>query len=631
MIGKIRSTVFLAVSVFLASSQVAAQTSAGAIRIEVDSTRAPQKILHAHLEIPVQPGPLVLYYPEWIPGEHQPTGPVVNTAGLKFTVNGKMLPWRRDLVDMGAYHIDVPPGAASLAADFDYLLSAPASGYSSGASATAFLNMVSWNQVVLYPKGRSAADITFVASLKLPPGWKFGTALRVAKQDGDTVEFAPVSLEELIDSPVLSGRYFRVIDLSPGQMPDQEMDIAADSAAALDMPQQTQEAYRQLIVQAGKLFGTKHYRDYHFLVTLSDYTAHFGLEHHESSDDRTYERSLVDPTTRTATSSLMPHEYVHSWNGKYRRPAGLLSPDYHQPMQDDLLWVYEGLTNYLGEVLATRSGLWAQQQAREELATTASLLDVEPGRQWRPLQDTADAAVFLYDAKSDWQSWRRGTDYYQEGIYLWLGVDDTIRKLTREQKSINDFARLFDGGTGNMPDLKSYSFDDVVTALDEVAPYDWAAYLRTRLDSFAPNTMDESLANGGWKIAYTDQPNEIQDDRDKVRKELNLMTTLGMRISTDGTIVDVLYDGPAYKAGLGPAMKITAVNGREVSAATIAETIKDAIKAAQNGTSPIQLIAVNGSDVQVHPLDYHGGLRYPHLIRDESQPDRLSEILKPLP
>ncbi len=617
---------FVALTALLAGAQVWAQSPSGPIRVEVDETRAPQKIVHTHLQMPVQPGPLVLSYPEWIPGEHEPSGPIIDMAGLKFTANGKMIPWRRDLIDMFGLHLDIPQGAKSLDIDFDFLLSASASGYSAGASATAFLNVVSWNQLVLYPKGQNAASLTFLPSLRLPAGWKFGTALPGAKQTGDTIEFSPVSLETLIDSPVISGRYFRVVDLTPGQTPSHEIDIAADSPAALEMTPETEAHYRKLIAEANALFGSHHYRDYHFLLTLSENVAHFGLEHHESSDDRIYERSLTDPATRIAMAILLPHEYVHSWNGKYRRPAGLLSPDYHQPMKDDLLWVYEGLTEYLEELLAGRSGLRTPEQEHEEIARVAALLDAEPGRKWRPLQDTADAAVFLYNAGGDWQNWRRGTDFYPEGVYLWLDVDATIRRLTQDRKSLNDFCRLFYGGASGQPDLKPYVFEDVVAALNEVAAYDWSTFLRSRLDSLAPNTMDESLNNSGWKLVYNDQPNELQADRETVAKSIDLSLSLGLRLSQDGNVQDVIYDGPSYKAGLGPGMKIIAVGGRQFSP----ESINAAIKDAEAGAAPIQLIAANGSDVQTYTVDYHGGLRYPHLIRNESQSDFLSEILTPL-
>src|SRR6185437_1424793 len=346
------------------SQRAAGQSAPGTIRLAVDATHAPQKILHITEEIPVHPGPLTLFYPAWIPGEHAPDGPITDVAGMEFTANGKRVAWRRDLVDMFAIHLDVPAGAESLHVALDFLLTAPASGFSAGASATAQLDVLSWNQVLLYPKGWPARELTFDASLRLPEGWKYGTALPLERESGNEIIFKPAPLNTLVDSPVLSGHYFRAIQLTPGQTPSHEIDMAADSPEALEMPAETQLAYKRLVAETGALFGSRHYRDYHFLLTLSDNVAHFGLEHHESSDDRVDERTMIDPTLRITNADLLPHEFTHSWNGKFRRPAGLATPDYNTPMKGDLLWVYEGLTQYLGTILCARSGLWTPEQLR---------------------------------------------------------------------------------------------------------------------------------------------------------------------------------------------------------------------------------------------------------------------------
>ena len=596
------------------------------IKLFVDASDAPQKILHVQMEIPVKPGPLSLYYPEWIPGEHMPDGPIIEMAGLKFTADGKTIPWRRDLVEMYTLHLAIPPGVTVLNVNFDFLLSAPATGFSAGASATANLDVLSWNQVLLYPAGATIRDWTFVPTLKLPTGWQFGTALPIAKQDGDRIEFQPVALNTLVDSPVLSGRYFKKIKLTPGQDPPHEMDLAADSSAALAMLPETEAHFHSLVDETGVLFGTRHYRDYHFLVTLSDDVAHFGLEHHESSDDRTYERSLIDSRGRLDFANLLPHEFVHSWNGKYRRPAGLATPDYQQPMKDDLLWVYEGLTEYLGNVLTARSGLLSMEDSREALALVAATLDAKPGREWRPLQDTADAAPFLYDAGADWANWRRGTDFYEEGEMLWLDVDTNLRRLTNDQKSMNDFCRIFEGGEGGKPELKTYTFEDVVSTLNGLAPFDWAAFLRERLDLTSPKTPSEAVENSGWKIVYNEQPNSMQEVEDELGKRVDESFSMGLIASEDGVVIDVMHGGPAYKAGFGPGMKIVAVNGHPFAG----DSLDDAVLDAESNSRPIEMIVQNGADFRTFPVDYHGGLRFPHLIRDESKPDYLSEILHPL-
>jgi len=599
-----------------------AQTAAAPIRLIVDASQAPQKILHTHMEIPVKSGPLTLYYPEWIPGEHMPDGPIIQVAGMKFSGGGKPIAWRRDLVEMFSIHLDVPAGVSTLEADFDFLLSGAPSGFSAGASATASLDVLSWNQVLLYPKGLPAKDIIFAPSLRLPADWKFGTALPIAKQEGDKIEFAPVALTTLVDSPVISGRYYRAIQLTPGQTPSHEIDIAADSSAALAMTPETQLQLHNLVAEAYALFGARHYRDYHFLLTLSDDVAHFGLEHHESSDDRTTERSLIDESERVEFATLLPHEYVHSWNGKYRRPAGLATADYQQPMKDDLLWVYEGLTEYLGEVLTARSGLQTPQQWRDDFAELVATYEHRPGRDWRPLQDTADAAPFLYDAGNEWSNWRRGTDFYEEGELLWLDVDETLRTITKDKKSINDFCKIFHGGSSGQPELKPYTFEDVVATLNTVAPYDWAGFLRARLDGVATKTPNEVIEKSGWKLVYTDQPNEILAMEEALARRANFDFSAGFTASDDGVVGDVIHGGPAYNAGIGPGMKIVAVNGAQYTP----EGMRGAIDAAKVATAPIQLIVANGAQFRTYSVDYHGGLRYAHIERDESKPDYLGEI-----
>jgi predicted metalloprotease with PDZ domain len=605
----------------------AAQTTGETIHIDVDATRAPQKILHTHLEIPVKPGPLTVYYPKWIPGEHSATGPIINMAGLKFVAAGKSLPWRRDLLDGFAFHLDIPADVTVLDVDFDFLLSAPLSGSNTAdASSSAFLDDVSWNQLLVYPQGYTLQDLTFAPTLRLPAGWKYATALTGAKENAGVIEFAPVPLGTLVDSPVLAGRYFKTIQLTPGQNPSHEIDIAADSAAALEMTPEMQLNYHQLVAETGALFGVRHYRNYHFLVTLSDEVAHFGLEHHESSDDREGEKSLIDDAGRLEFADLLPHEFVHSWNGKYRRPADLTTTDYQQPMKDDLLWVYEGLTQYLGEVLTSRSGLFSPQQSYEQWARDAALMARRSGRVWRSLQDTADSGPFLYDADVDWSDWRRDTDFYEEGALLWLDVDSTLRSLTHDHKSMNDFCLAFYAGPGGEPAIKTYTFDDIVSTLNQLAPYDWAQFLRARLDATPSNTPIEAIENSGWKLVYNEQPNQIEQAKDTVQRRVTLTYSVGLLLEEDGTVDDVVYDGPSFKAGLTPGMKITAVNGKQYTT----DELKDAITAAKSTTAPIQLIVANGAEVRTTNLDYHGGLQNPHIERRGGYPDRLTEILRPL-
>jgi predicted metalloprotease with PDZ domain len=609
----------LAVSAFAAAAPATPPT----VTIAVDATTAPRKIFHASLTIPATAGDLTLYYPKWIPGEHAPDGPVIDLAGLKFSAAGQPLKWRRDLLDGFTLHVDVPAGVTEIAAELDFL--SPATfegGFSAGSSATDKLAIISWNQVLLYPKGFKSDDINYSASLKLPQGWKFGTPLPVASQSGNEIKFAAVSLTTLVDSPVITGEFLKVVPLA--QDPVTEMDIAADSAAALEAPPETWDHYKSLVDQAQKLFGAHHYRDYHFLYTLSDHVAHFGLEHHESDDSRVDERALVDDTSRKLSASLLPHEYVHSWNGKFRRPADLATPDYQQPMQDDLLWVYEGLTNYLGFVLTARSGLLTADQDRDDLALTASALDHTPGREWRNLQDTADAAPQLYFSPRAWESWRRSTDFYNEDTLNWLWVDVIIRQQTKGAKSIDDFCHLFHGAPSTGPALKTYNFDDVVNALNQIAPYDWRGFWTERLTNHGPGAPLGGIEGSGWKVVYDETPSEMMTGSAGAYHFVPAAFAIGLVVNDDGAIADSTEGEFAAKAGIGPGMKLVAVNGRRFSA----EILRDAIKSAKTGTAPIEVLVENTDYYKTYKIDYHGGEKYPHLVRDDSKPDLLSDILK---
>ena len=597
-----------------------------AISLSVDATDAPRKIFHAHLTIPASPGTLTLYYPKWIPGEHAPDGPVLGLAGLKFTGNGKILKWRRDTLDGWTINVEVPPGVNQIEAGLDFL--SPATyehGFSAGSSATAVLTIISWNQLLLYPKGWSSDDLTYTASLRLPSGWKFATSLPVASQSAQEIQFAPAPLTLLVDSPVLSGEYLKVVPLNPGQKPAAEMDVAADSAAALEPPAEVWDHYKNLVTQASRLFGAHHYRDYHFLYTLSDHVAHFGLEHHESDDSRVAERSLVDPDLRKLAAGLLPHEYVHSWNGKYRRPADLTTSDYEQPMQDDLLWVYEGLTSYLGDMLTGRSGLWTPDQFRDSLAITAATLDHLPGRSWRNLQDTADAAPQLYFSPQQWYSWRRGVDFYDEDVLNWLWVDTIIRQQSGGKKSIDDFCHLFHGAPDTGPMVKTYTFDDVVNALNQVVPYDWRGFWTERLENHGPGAPLGGIENSGWKVVYDENRSEMLKAQEEDEKEVNAKFSVGLLLRDDGVILDTVEGLPAAAAGIGPGMKLIAVNGRQFTA----DVLRDALRAGQTDSQPLDLLVENTEYYKTYKLDYHGGEKYPHLVRDESKPDMLSQIIAP--
>jgi predicted metalloprotease with PDZ domain len=613
---------------FVACVMASAQTTKqppGPITIAVDATGAAQKVLHAELSIPAKPGPLTLYYPKWMPADHSPDGPIWNVAGLQFSAAGKSIPWTQDDVDMYAFHLDVPKGADSVTTKLDFLLSSPGPTIDFSASGTAQLFVLMWNQVVLYPSGWPASQITFQPKLTVPKGWTSHTALPIAEQSSETIIFKPVALDLLIDSPVQAGAYTKVIPLTPGKNPSHEIDLAADSNSALDLPPVLIDNYKHLVEEAQALYQSHHYREYHFLLTLSDNIMELGQEHHESSDDRVPANALSDSNRRLLGADLLPHEFTHSWNGQYRRPEGLATPDFQQPMKGELLWVYEGLTTYLGTVLAARSGLRNAEQTREHIALLASTLDHRAGRTWRSLENTSRAAQILYFAPSEWTSYRRGTDFYPESVLVWLDADVTIRKLTEGRRSLDDFCRTFLGGSEAMPVVKTYNFDDLVTAMNDVAAYDWRSFFLERLQSVDTHAPLGGIRGGGWHLTYNDEPNQMIAASQATPGPVDYTASIGVLIKSDGTVQDAIPGMPAYQSGVRPYTRILAVNGRQFSVEELNKTLVEL----KTRTGPITLLISSAGFVESHDIDYHGGPRYPHLIRDDAARDYLNEILKP--
>jgi predicted metalloprotease with PDZ domain len=587
-------------------------------------------MFHSRITIPATPGTLTLYYPKWIPGEHGPTGPVVDTAGIVFTANGKRLNWRRDPLDMFTYHVEVPQGATNVEATIDYMSPTKSEDFSSGASATSQMAVLAWNWVVLYPKGWGSDQIQVKPSLRLPAGWKFGSALPVASQQPGNIDFTPASLTTVIDSPVIMGAHLRVVPLQQGKTPAHEIDVAGESEAALQISDTERKGFDNLVAEAGALFGARHYRHYNFLLSLSDNVAHFGLEHHESNDSRLGERYFLDPVEWTLGASLLPHEYTHSWNGKYRRPEGLATPEYETPMQSELLWVYEGLTQYFGYLLTARSGLYSPEQWRDEMAIIAGRLSHWPGREWRSLEDTATAAQVLYNSSQAYSNWRRDVDFYDESALIWLEADVIIRKQTSGKKSMDDFAHIFHGPPDSPPMVKPYGFDDVVNTLNQVAPYDWRKFLADRIVRVAPQAPLGGIEAGGYKLVYTPEPSALTRMNEQHHKGIDCSASLGLLIrqsedKDEGEVVDVIRGMIADKAGMAPGMKIIAVNGRRFSD----DVLMDALRESTASKQPIELLAENDDYFKTYSLDYHDGPRYPHLVRDESKPDVLSDIIKP--
>lgn len=621
-------------SIFLLLGLVAisgshAQTTQEPVKIAVDLRDAAKHLFHAQLVFPVKPGPLTLVYPKWIQGEHAPTGPIVDLIDLKMRAAGQEVAWRRDDVDMYAFQLEVPEGASTLEVALDYLSPADSSGSHETPSATAQIAVLNWYLVTLYPQGPKTDDLSYVASLRLPPGWKYGTALPVARETSDAVEFAPASLTTLIDSPVIAGAYFRTIDLAPGQRPEHFIHIAADGPAALGVSPAEVQHMRQLVAETGALFGARHYRRYDFLLSLSDVMPPDGVEHHESSDDRAPEAMFLDPEVLETQMDLLAHEFTHSWNGKYRRPVGLVASDYQTPLKGDLLWVYEGLTQYLGVMLAARSGFWTPERLREYLAATAAYLNDWPGRTWRDLQDTAISAQILYGAPVAGASRRRGVDYYDESTLIWLEADTIIRRETRGKKSLDDFCRKFHGGENTGPKVVPYTFEDVVAGMNAVVPYDWREFFTERLRSHGPDAPLGGLENSGWKVVFTDIPNEHEKAEEIVTQVAGYGFSLGFDVHAPGgeqgdRIMDVIPGSPADQAGLAPGMHLVAVNGRKWSP----EVLHSAIQLAKDNKEPIELLAESADYYKTYRIDYHGGERNPHLEAINGKSDVLGDIAR---
>jgi predicted metalloprotease with PDZ domain len=595
----------------------------GTIKLYVDATDLDHRIFQVRETVPVAAsGPLTLLYPRWLPGNHGPTGPIDKLAGLIVrTDTGQRVEWTRDPVDVYAFHLDVPAGAKSL--DLEYQFLSPTEAKEGRIVVAPEMLNVEWNMVVLYPAGHFSRQITFEPSVKLPDGWKFATALETAGQGAGVAAFKPTTLNTLVDSPLIAGHYFKSYDLDPGGPVPVRLDVIADRAGEVEASAAEIEPHKQLVQQAYKLFGSHHYDHYDFLFSLSDQMGGNGLEHHQSSEDGTVPDYFTEWDKNPAARDLLPHEFTHSWNGKFRRPADLWTPNFNVPMRDSLLWVYEGQTQYWGYVLAARSGLLTKQQALDAIAGTAATYDARVGRAWRAMQDTTEDPILSMRRPQSWRSWQRNEDYYSEGQLIWLDADTLIREQSHGQRSLDDFAKAFFGVHNGSYVTDTYTFEDVVAALNAVQPYDWATFLRTRLDGHGPGAPLDGVARGGYRLVYTDTPSGYEKSQMARRKFEDFTYSVGFTVTRDGTLADVQWNGPAFKAGLIPGETLVAVNGTAYDA----DDLKAIITAAKGTSFPIELLMKNGTHYKTVTLNYHDGLRYPHLERDASQPARLDEIL----
>jgi predicted metalloprotease with PDZ domain len=603
---------------------------AGEIRLAVDATDLERRIVHVHEILDGVSADTILLYPKWLPGDHAPSGPIDRLSGLKITSGGAPVSWTRDPVDIFAFRLHPAAAARSVEIEFDYL--SPTSSKVGAVEISRDVLLLEWNALVLYPAGYFARQIPVEASITLPTGWQLGSALESASTSGSQTTFKRTDLETFIDSPVYAGRYAARFDLDPDGIVPAHLDVFADRPELLvTTPDQIQD-YRALLQQAYKLFGSHHFSHYDFLYSLSDQIDNKGLEHHQSSENGTDPDSFVKWDEDAHERDLLPHEFTHSWNGKFRRPADLWTPNYNVPMQDSLLWVYEGQTQYWGQVLAARSGLWSAQQALDEMAYTAAYYQLETGRQWRPLQDTTNDEIINPRRPQSWTDWQRFEDYYEEGKLIWLEADTLIREQSAGKRSLDDFARAFFGIDDGSVTPVTYTLEDVVKTLNAVQPYDWATFLRQRVDAINKDPPLEGLRRGGYRLVYTDVPSAILAARDTLQKHVDLSFSIGVEIDDEdkshaGMLKKVVYNGAAFKARITEGGQILAVNG----IAYDPDVLKDAIRAAKGGSRPIELIVRTGDRYRVAQVDYQDGLRYPHLERQGNGPALLDEILTPRP
>jgi predicted metalloprotease with PDZ domain len=597
----------------------------GVITLKVDVTDVERRLFTVHESLPVasqEPHDLVLLYPEWLPGNHAPRGPIEGLAGLTASAGGRAVPWRRDPLNVYAFHFEVPADAGRL--DLTFQFASPLLSAQGRAMVTPDIVGLQWNTVVLYPAGYYASQIPVAAQVTLPESWGFATALEVDSRRGGTVQLQRTSLDTLVDSPLLSGRYFKRIELAPSQGPPVHLDIVADTPASLEITPPQLAAHRKLVAEAYALFGARHFDHYDMLLALSSAFGEIGLEHHRSSENRRGPAYFFDWEHSAVGRDLLPHELTHSWNGKFRMPAGLATPNFNVPMQDTLLWVYEGLTNYWGYVLAARSGLWTPEFGRDSFAYLAATMDRDrPGRAWRDLEDTTGQPIITPRRPLSWPSWQRSEDYYPEGQLVWLDVDTKLRELSGERKSLDDFARAFFGvGDGEMGPLP-YTFEDIVHALNSVAPFDWGQFLEQRVHGSAAPL--DGLTRGGWKLIYAETRSDYMKSLEEARGASDFIFSIGLAVAQGGAVTEVRWGSPAYQAGLTLGATVIAVSGREYHP----ELLRDAIAEAHAAHVPVELIVKSLDRYRVVRIPYYDGLKYPRLERIGGTVDRLTAIEQP--
>ncbi len=595
----------------------------GTLTLEVDATDLDRRIFNIRQTIPVsKSGPLTLMYAEWIMGNHAPRGPIYNYSGLKITAGGKPLAWRRDTGDVYAFHVDVPAGVRAINIEAQFLSAIePAQG---PIMITQEMMRLNWHIAALYPAGHYARKLNFDVSLKLPQGWDYATALEMASTTNGVVKFKTTNWETVIDSPLFAGKHMRKFDLDPGGRSRVTLNVMGDEPGQVDPPAEIIQIHRNLVAQADKLYGARHFDHYDFLLSVSDNLATAGIEHQRSSDNGARSGYFRNWDTGFVSKDLLAHEYNHSWNGKYRRPADLWTPSFNTPMRNSLLWIYEGQTQYYGNILAARSGFVSKQQALDLIANNAAVYDTRTGRDWRALADTTMDPIIAARRSLPWQNWQRSEDYYSEGQLIWMDIDTMIRERSGGKRSLDDFAKAFFGVNDGDWGTLTYTRADVVATLNKIEPYDWETFFRQRVDDVAEKAPLDGLERGGYRLVYGDAPNTVWREGEVRSRGANLLYSIGLTVDAGGRIGLVQWNGPAWKAGLNTSLTITGVNGEAFSV--------DRLKAAVAGTksgAPVDLLVRIGEAFKTVRLDYRSGHRYPRLERITGKAAYIDDILAP--
>lgn len=615
---------FLTFALVLPILAATVSSAAPAVVLEIDARELPRKLLKTKMTFAVQPGTNSFYYPKWIPGIHAPRGPVENLAGLRFTTrDGKALPWLRDEVELYQFHVEVPEGTTELTVELDYITNQPNSNSSSVDSfGNAFIGTINLNTCVLYPAGTDAGAVTYQPALRLPPGWKHASALAVTEA-GEAISFAPVTLEVLIDSPIIAGEHLRSHTFTQADFPPVYYHVNSESAAALQLGGKRLEQFEALAIQGARLFRTAPFNAYHFLVNASDDFPGMGLEHTASSLNGVPEATFTDDKKWQLYIDVLPHELVHAWCGKWRRPVGMVTGNYHDDNKTGGLWVYEGLTQYLGHLLHVRSGMASPEENLQQLARTISRLQLQKGRQWRPLKDTAVDSWHLRGASKSWEYLRRRQDYYNEGLFVWLEVDAILRSATNNEKSLDDFSQSFFRHQPGDGLVKAFDYDEVVAELNKLHQFDWDAFFEERVfatQEALPLTAVERL---GYRIEYSNTPSDWHKLIESNAKYADAYESLGIAVRESGEIVDVIPGSPADLAKLAPGQQLAGVNGRKFSLARFREGIADTTTRRN-----VELLVLNGDRYATVTVPYDGGARFMQLVRNPAAPDLLDAIFK---